>query len=90
MLATDPPEPAVPSCEVDPVADLLRSAARDARRLRALAFVALHDGGPRAEHRAANARAAARAVIAHARRLARIASRYDRSWSLRLRRHPAE
>ncbi len=41
----------------------------DATRFRALAQSALRDGAPKGEFRAANARAAARSVLAHARRL---------------------
>ena len=37
-----------------------------AHRLRALAWVALRDGAPKAELRAANARSAARIVLRHA------------------------
>ena len=45
-----------------------------AKRLRALAHIALADGMPRPELRAAHARAAARSVLAHARRLAALCS----------------
>lgn len=55
--------------DLDPAFCLRARALADARQLRALANVALRDGAPRAGLRAANARAAARKVIAHARRL---------------------
>ncbi|MBY0298344.1 MAG: hypothetical protein K2X71_20295 [Methylobacterium sp.] len=44
-------------------------AVAEARHLRALAVIALRDGMPHAETRAANARAAARSVLGFARRL---------------------
>ncbi|WP_430911212.1 hypothetical protein [Methylobacterium sp. sgz302541] len=56
----------------DPVSILRARALADARQLRLLACVALRDGAPRADLRAANARAAARSVLAHARRLSRL------------------
>lgn len=53
----------------DPVTIVRARALADAKRLRRLACVALRDGAPRAGLRAANARAAARSVLAHARAL---------------------
>lgn len=50
--------------------DALRTRAlHDAKRFRALAWIALSDGLPKGDLRAANARAAARSVIRHARSL---------------------
>ena len=69
-----------------PAVALRRRAVADANALRALAWVALRDGMPRAETRAASSRAAARAVIAHARRLSAILQKGDRPWTLGLRR----
>jgi hypothetical protein len=51
------------------IAAIRVKAIAEARHLRALAFVALRDGMPHAETRAANARAAARSVLGFARRL---------------------
>lgn len=53
----------------DPVAIVRARAAADARHLRALARTARIDGLPKAELRSANARAAARRVLDHARRV---------------------
>ena len=53
----------------DPAAALRSRAITDAKRFRAFARIALSDGNPRAELRAAHARAAARSVLAHARRM---------------------
>ena len=52
-----------------PAVPIRLRAAADTRRLRALAAIALRDGAPHGALRAANARAAAHAVIAHARRM---------------------
>lgn len=73
-----------------PSAQLRARAVHDVRHLRALAFAALRDGMPRGEVRAATARASARAVIAHARRLCSILEKYDRPWTRGLRRYPTE
>ncbi len=51
------------------IAAVRAKARAEAQLLRALAFVALRDGMPHAETRAANARAAARSVLGFARRL---------------------
>ncbi|WP_407519943.1 hypothetical protein [Methylobacterium oryzisoli] len=51
------------------IAAVRAKARAEAQHLRALAFVALRDGMPHAESRAANARAAARSVLGFARRL---------------------
>lgn len=64
-----------------PVAALRARAIADANRLRALAFVALRDGMPNGTRRAANARASARAVLKHARRLSAIVAKADRPWT---------
>ena len=45
-----------------------------AHKLRALAWVALRDGAPKAELRAANARSAARIVLRHAKHAAVLSS----------------
>lgn len=52
-----------------PAAAITSRALNDARRLRALAHVALRDGMPKAELRASNARKAARSVLRHARQV---------------------
>ena len=49
--------------------ELLARALNDAKRFRALAWIALRDGSPNGELRAANARAAARSIIGNARAL---------------------
>lgn len=64
---------AIPNRIEDPTAILRARALADAKRFRALACVALRDGAPRATLRAANARAAARSVLRHARALSRLA-----------------
>lgn len=51
------------------VAAVRAQAIRHAHQLRALAFIALRDGMPKSDLRAANARAAARSVIRAARRV---------------------
>lgn len=51
--------------------ELRAIALRDANRFRALAWTALRDGSPRGDLRAANARAAARSVLRHARSFSR-------------------
>ncbi|GJD51554.1 hypothetical protein OPKNFCMD_4309 [Methylobacterium crusticola] len=51
------------------IAKLRVRAIANARQLKALAFVALRDGMPKAELRASNARAAARSVLGFARRI---------------------
>lgn len=55
--------------EQDPAAALRSRAISDAHRFRALARIALRDGSPKPELRAAHARAAARSVLGHARRM---------------------
>jgi hypothetical protein len=57
---------------LNPAAVIRARAAANARSLLSLAHVARRDGLPHAEMRAANARAAARNVLAHARRMAAI------------------
>ena len=54
--------------------DLRARAASDANRFRALAWIALRDGSPRGELRAANARAAARFILRHAKMRSRVAT----------------
>lgn len=99
MLAPDPhsEQQVVPSSAAShprtsdsPNVALRARAIADANALRRLAWVALRDGMPRAEARAATSRAAARAVIAHARRLTIILEKYDRPWTRGLRRSVVE
>ncbi len=52
-----------------PVDEIRARAIRDAAFLRALAWRAVRDGLPKAELRAASARAAARSVLRHARQI---------------------
>lgn len=59
----------------EPVAAIRIRAAADARQLRALARAALRDGMPKSDLRSANARAAARRVVEHARRLSSLRPR---------------
>ena len=63
-----------------PLAVVRARGAEDARRLLALARIASRDGLPHAQERARNGRKAARAVIAHARRLTTIMAKGDRDW----------
>ena len=55
------------------LSELRATAFSDANRFRALAWIALKDGSPRADLRASNARAAARSVLRHAKSLSRSA-----------------
>ena len=56
-----------PYHEVSPVSLTRARAIADANRFRALARAALRDRAPKAELRAANARAAVRSILAHVR-----------------------
>ena len=62
-------------------------AVADANQLRALACAALRDGAPHGARRAATARASARAVLAHAKRLSAIIAKSDRHWTRGLQRY---
>ncbi|MGU3540503.1 hypothetical protein [Methylobacterium sp. A54F] len=64
----------LPAAGTEPVAVLRARARADADRFRRLAAVALRDGAPRGALRAANARAAARSVLAYARRMSVLAA----------------
>ena len=77
----------IPFRETSPVSLTRARAIADANHFRALAREALRDGAPKAELRAANARAAVRSILAHVRCMSAFAQPVARSPKWQADRH---